>query len=284
MQNSTNIYPNTEVRETDVSKDDIVTAFREVGAAPSGIILIHSSLKSFGHVIGGPITVIDAAKEAVTESGTVVFPTLVQKDFANAYENWDKAKSPSDVGVITEVFRLLPDSIRSDQATHSVAAWGSKAIEITSGHSSYGPRMGVFGDYCFSYSSPWQKMYLSGARIIFIGIDMVYNTFKHFAEYSLIEQYCSLITDQHTKCLAMSKIARHNVPGVWPFHDAKKMQAILERKGLILYTKCGKSDIISIKADAYVDNALSLFKESPESWFSSEVVDWIHTYVPGKLF
>ncbi|RAV21444.1 AAC(3) family N-acetyltransferase [Paenibacillus contaminans] len=261
-----------------VTKDDIVRAFRETGAGPSDILLIHSSLKSFGKVIGGPKSVIDAAKETVTESGTVVFPTLVQKDFPNAYRNWDVNRSPSDVGVITETFRLLPDSLRSDQATHSVAAWGNQAAELTREHSSYGPRMGVFGDYCFSYSSPWQKMYIQKALIVFIGIDTMYNTFKHFAEYMLMEHYCSGITDPRRKCAAMSKIARHNVPGVWPFHDARKTQQTLDELGLVTYAACGNSKFTSIRADRYVDNVLRLFKESPEMWFDDEVLEWIQAY------
>lgn len=141
-----------------VSKEDIVKAFREAGVNEKDTILIHSSLKSFGYVEGGAMSVIDAAKEAVTEEGTVVFPTLVQRDFANAYKNWDKDKSPSDVGYITEVFRKLPGSYRSDQATHSVAAWGKNALELVSEHTAYGPRQGVFGDYCFSYSSSFKVM------------------------------------------------------------------------------------------------------------------------------
>lgn len=262
-----------------VVKEEIKQAFREVGVLPSEIVLIHSSLKSFGHVNGGAKCVIDAIKETVTESGTVVFPTLVMRDFANAYRNWDKEKSPSDAGKITETFRLIPDSVRSDQATHSVAAWGRQAQDLTGEHSSYGPRMGVFGDYCFSYSSPWQKMYLNKAKIVFIGIDMVYNTFKHFVEYRLMEHYCQEIEDPHRKCLAMSKIARHQVAGVWPFHDAAKMQTLLDELGLISYTRCGESTFTCVRADEYVDHALRLFKDQPGEWFDEAVTVWIREFV-----
>ncbi|QNK58954.1 AAC(3) family N-acetyltransferase [Paenibacillus sp. PAMC21692] len=267
-----------------VSRAHIINALKEVGVAPSDIVLVHSSLKSFGYVTDGALAVIDALKETITEQGTVVFPTLVQQDFPNAYRNWDIGTSPSDVGHISETFRLLPDSIRSDQATHSVAAWGSKAAEITGEHSAYGPRMGVFGDYCFSYSSPWQKMYLQQARIVFIGIDMVYNTFKHFAEYLLMEHYCSSINDPAAKCLAMSKIARYGVPGVWPFHDARKTQSMLDELGFISYAKCGNSLLTSIKADDYIDNVLRVFLESPANWFNEAFLAWIKNDViqPGS--
>ncbi|MEF3308531.1 AAC(3) family N-acetyltransferase [Paenibacillus sp. GYB004] len=260
-----------------VTKDQVVSAFRELGARPADMLLIHSSLKSFGRVEGGPLTVIDAAKETVTADGTVVFPTLVQRDFQNAYLNWDVNRSPSDVGLLTETFRLLPDSIRSDQATHSVAAWGSRAAEITSEHTAYGPRMGVFGDYCFSYSSPWQKMYLSKALIVFIGISMVYNTFKHFAEYVLMEHYYGGIPDPALKCDAMSAVARHNVPGVWPFHDAAKTQQALEELGLVARTTCGNSEMMAIRADQYVDTVLRLFKDNPAAWFDADTTAWVRT-------
>ncbi|MFD0712611.1 AAC(3) family N-acetyltransferase [Paenibacillus sp. GCM10027626] len=262
-----------------VTAGDIVCAFRVVGVAPSDTVLIHSSMKSFGKVEGGPLAVIQAAKEAVTDKGTVVFPTLVQQDFANAYRNWDICRSPSDVGLITETFRQLPDSIRSDQATHSVAAWGSKAVDITGEHSAYGPRMGVFGDYCFSYSSPWQKMYFAEARIVFIGIDTVYNTFKHFSEYLLVEHYLSSIADPRRKCEAMSMIARHNIAGVWPFHDATKTQALLEERGLVTYARCGDSLLTSLKANDYVDQVLEAFKQDPAVWFDRAFLAWLERYV-----
>lgn len=265
-----------------VSKEDMAAAFNQVGVYAGNTVLIHSSLKSLGHVEGGPLSVIDAIKETVTENGTVVFPTLVQKDFLNAYRNWDIRHSPSDVGWITEVFRLLPDSIRSDQATHSVAAWGRGAAALTAEHSAYGPRMGVFGDYCFSYSSPWQKMYLQQARIVFIGVSINYNTFKHFVEYSLVEHYCNSIVDLGRKCAAMSKLARHGVPGVWPFHDYTQSEDLLKERGLFTYARCGNALFTSIKANDYVDHVLQAFKAAPDKWFDRAFLTWLEQEVYGQ--
>ena len=74
----------------------------------------------------------------------------------------------------------------------------------------------------------------------------------------------------------MSEIARHTVPGVWPFHNAKTEAA--GTMGLV-FIKCGNSIFTSIKADVYVDNVLRLFKECPENWFNKEVVEWINKYI-----
>lgn len=272
--------PDTANRTT-VTQADIVRSLRAVGVQPGDILLIHSSLKSFGSVDGGPLTVIAAAKEAVTAAGTVVFPTLVQRDFAHAYQNWNKDTSPSDVGLISETFRRLPDSVRSDQATHSVAAWGRQAQELTGEHTAYGPRMGVFGDYCFAWSSPWQKLYLYGARICFIGVDTRVNTFKHFVEYTLVEKLCQSIADPWQRCRAMAEIARHTVPGIWPFLDSSKADEALRHHGLLKQNTCGASLFTSFKADDFYRVIFPLLEQNPSDWTNPAFADWHRRYV-GK--
>ena len=45
-----------------VLKQDIVTSFKNLGVEPTDILLVHSSLKSFGYVDGGAETVIEGLK------------------------------------------------------------------------------------------------------------------------------------------------------------------------------------------------------------------------------
>jgi len=183
------------------------------------------------------------------------------------------------VGLISETFRLLPESVRSDQATHSVAACGRLARELTGEHSAYGPRMGVFGDYCFSYSSPWQKMYLQGAQLVFLGVSMRFNTFKHFAEYMLVEQYLAQITDIRRKCAAMAALSRHGVQGVWPFYDSVKMQEELDRLGLVRHASCGNARLLGVRADVAVDHTLRLLRQDPAVWCGEAFCAWLAAYV-----
>lgn len=255
---------------------------RTAGIENGDILLIHSSLKSFGNVIGGAPAVINAAMEVIGEDGTLVFPTLVQKDFRNAYKNWNVETTPSDVGFITETFRKTEGVMRSDQATHSVAAIGKLAVYLTSEHTAYGPRMGVFGDYAFSHSSPWQRMYFEGAKILFIGVNTVYNTFKHFVEYRFVEYLLNSIKDERKRSAAMSELAvfgRSDWPGgIWPFHDSGKTEIYLEEHGMIKHSVCGNSNFICIKANEYVDAVTELFKTEPENWLNLEVNDFIIKY------
>ena len=98
-----------------VTRDDVKQAALAAGVCPGDILLVHSSFKSLGPVEGGAETVIAGLLDALGESGTLVLPTFVQKDFANAYNTWHINK-PSDTGYLTEYFRKLPGVLRSDQS------------------------------------------------------------------------------------------------------------------------------------------------------------------------
>lgn len=68
-----------------VTKKDVRETLEKLGVKKGDILLFHSSLKSFGITENGADTVIDGALDAVGTSGTLVAPTLVQKDFSKAY-------------------------------------------------------------------------------------------------------------------------------------------------------------------------------------------------------
>ena len=173
---------------TTVTKQDIKNALTRLGITSGDMVVFHSSLKSMGHVEGGAQTVIDAFLEQVGEDGTVCVPTLLSQSYSIAYEIWDRDTTPSEVGHITEVFRTMPGTLRSNNPTHSLAARGKYANELTCEHDGYGPRPGPFGEYAFSHSSPWQKLYNYGGKIVWVGASTLTGTHRHLAEYVAAEK------------------------------------------------------------------------------------------------
>jgi aminoglycoside 3-N-acetyltransferase len=102
-----------------------------LGVRRGGVLLVHSSLSSLGFVAGGAHTVIGALRMALGPEGTLVVPTHTwdrpgRGDFA-----FDVRSTPSCVGVISETFRAMPEAIRSLHPTHSVAAVGPMARDLT---------------------------------------------------------------------------------------------------------------------------------------------------------
>ncbi len=248
-----------------VTKTDVIDALKRLGIKQGDLLLVHSSLKSFGRVEGGAETVIAALKETLTEDGTLAMPTLCQKNWQTVYQDWHVDR-PSDVGYITEVFRKMPSTYRSDQATHSVAASGKLAKALTDGHTAYGPRFGAYGDYAFSHSSPWQKMYDWGAKVLFMGADpFATNTFKHFCEYRMVEEILTKIADRPFAEEQKRKL-RHFENGVqigteWPY--VMYSGEILQKANLSRETKCGQSSFVLMDVPPMVNAIEKAIRQDP---------------------
>jgi aminoglycoside 3-N-acetyltransferase len=122
--------------QLNVTRMMISDRLRSLGVKNGDILLVHSSLSRFGHVEGGADAVIDGILDAVGTEGTVLVPTLTGSDKLSPANPpiFDVLNTPSWTGIIPETFRKRPEAVRSLHPTHSVAAIGKKAREITANH------------------------------------------------------------------------------------------------------------------------------------------------------
>jgi len=259
-----------------VCQGDIVKAAREVGIRPGDTVMFHSSLSSMGTVVGGPDTVIDGFLEAVGPQGTVAVPTLWwhPTDPPLDLADWDVESSPSYVGLITETFRKRPDSLRSDNPTHSVSAIGCRAKELTRDHGKAGLRPCPFGDTAFARESPWQRLYDWNAAYCFIGVDFSVNTMGHFAEAVFVERALEACSPNRRADLE-ARLRRWQKPGVWPSHDFQAMGERLAALGLVRFSKIGSATLRCIRARQMVDNILAILEAEPQAWFEAEFLAWL---------
>ena len=279
-----------------VTGQEIKEAIERVGVVTGDILLFHASLKSFGCVEGGADSVIDGLLDAVGQEGTLVAPTLVQRDFVHAYENWNKDTSPSDVGTITEVLRCRRDAVRSDQATHSCAAIGRLAQELTRDHGTVGPRFHFYGDYAFSYGSPWQMMYELGGKVAFLGVTLRCNTYRHFMECRFIERGMKNISDPEKRASLQKELATHSQYGEYlrqageylkygtPFTILEmgisgggmmRMEDGLEKAGILRRTTCGEAEIRLMEIRPMVEYCEKAVRENPEAYMKPQDADWL---------
>ena len=271
-----------------VTFSDIQKTLSEIGILPRDNVIVHPSLKSFGRVEGGADTVIDAFADYLKD-GNLVFPALRSRDFFTAYETWDINTTPSDVGLISETFRLRQGVLRSDQETHSVCAIGKDAAYITGGHKDGRERVGIFGDTPFSYSSPWQKMYDMKGKVVMIGVPLVYNTFKHFAEYKMMTDILDTLPEKE-RSEARAQItdfdAHRRTSGdkdfwsklVWPLHDGEKAQARLEELGMVKAAYAGESRFITIEIYPFCEWMYDELLFRPREWVGKRTAEWIEAY------
>ncbi len=244
--------------KTMLTRSDIAESVRALGVLPGDTVLVHSSYKSLGPVEGGAEAVIGGFFDAVGPSGTVVFPTLCQTDFDHVYERWNKETSPSDVGYLTEYFRKLPGALRSDQASHSVAAIGAQAAYITADHGK-GERHGIYGDTPFAETSPWEKLVELRAKILLLGLDdYTIITHRHLAEYRMFARYLDTVKGTPKYQAYYDRLRCYETHRDWTRVWTNLMQTSvtlcrrMEADGRMAVAPCGPTLLRAISAAAYV--------------------------------
>ncbi len=262
-----------------VTLNDILSALKRLGIENGDTVLVHSSLKSFGRVEKGADDVIDALISAVGNEGTVVMPTLAMKNFNDAYDTWHITK-PSDTGLITEVFRQRSDAIRSDQATHSVAATGKNAEYLTKTHGQSGLRIGIYGNSPFAKDSPWQKLYDMNAKVIMLGVTYEKLTFRHLCEYTLVDRALN-IAKEKGKCEEFAKFIctfetrpLRSESLFWPYLNHEKFEEEIYKNGFSTEVPCGDAVLKCIRAKDVCDFMMEYAWGSPDDWYEPHIAEW----------
>lgn len=173
--------------------DSLARDLATLGLAPGGIVIVHSSMKALGYVVGGPIAAIAALERALGPTGTLVMPSFssqltdpaswvappVPREWwptIRAHEPaFDPAATPTrQMGAIPELFRTLPGTRRSNHPHFSFVARGPDAVAITDGHG--------LGD-SLGETSPLARLYERHAQILLLGVGHANNSSIHLAEH-----------------------------------------------------------------------------------------------------
>jgi len=166
----------------------VVNAIQEMGLG-KGVVLMHSSLKSFGHLEGGADTLIRAFLDV---DSTLIVPTFTydckvpapmekrypqngcvypyEPDHVEAYDQ-ESAMVSSDMGAIPARILAMKARVRGVHPMNSFSGIGSLSQEIINKQS----HMNVYG--------PLKDMYArSQAYVALVGVDLTKATAIHLAE------------------------------------------------------------------------------------------------------
>lgn len=160
---------------------DIQRTLTEHGIVCGDTVLVHSSFDAFEGFQGKPTDVISVLQRVVGDQGVVMMPTMTFSGTAVAYARtnplFDVARTPSRMGLLTELFRRSPGVVRSIHPTHPVAIWGKDANAIARGHHLASTPCGV--------GTPFEALLKRDGKIILLGTDIGVLTFFHRLEEAL---------------------------------------------------------------------------------------------------
>jgi aminoglycoside 3-N-acetyltransferase len=235
------------------------------------VVMVHTSFRSVGPVEGGPLTLIQALRAAVGNEGTLVMPTHTSNltDPANwrhppapphtwhglriAMRPFDPAHTPvCGMGVVAELFRQMPGTLRSHHPIESVCAQGPAAQEIAA-RQPWNAATGPDG--------PLGRLYDLDARVLLIGVNHNRNTSLHLAETLANVPYrlCDRVPVYLHGRIVWQEVWSRAVCG----EGFTVVDPILDARGLQVHGLVGQAHARFMRQRAVVGIGVELLRENP---------------------
>lgn len=151
---------------------------RALGLQPEMHILLHTAFRKIRTAFPdvSAENVVTSIQEIITAQGSLLMPAFTycfKKSFGE-YERFDRANSPAKTGYLSEVFRQMPNVIRTASPTHSFSLWGKVAHAIAAGNSPESP-LGADSVLEWLHQKP-------DSYVLMLGTDFTAFTFGHYLE------------------------------------------------------------------------------------------------------
>jgi aminoglycoside N3'-acetyltransferase len=240
-------------------RERLILGLKTLGVCPGNILFIHSSFKNLGPVEGGAGTLISALEDAVGPDGLLLMPSfnLVAGELRAA--TWNIETTPSTVGYLTEYFRTIPGTVRSDHYSHSVAARGQRAAEFVAGHRSQegpvSPWDALPWGKAFGTQTPLWKAYEAGGKVLMLGVDYYSSTYVHLVE-----------------TLWWNRRLQNNPAAEFIALDRNKLGVYWDAQGYLSRGKVGRADCRLFSIRDYVDMLLKVVEDNPQPWTVNPVI------------
>lgn len=261
---------NKETVRNVITKEELISALRKIGVSSNQIIEVHSSLSSFGYLVGGARTIVDALLEIAESTGTILMPTQTpdNTDPSNWVnpplipELWKKVREHmppydakktdmSGMGEVVENFRHREGIECSNHPTVSYAAWGRYAKLLCNRQSLHFP---------LSEESPAARLYELNGYVLLLGTDLTTCTCMHLAEYRsdcrpIVIEGTNMIEKGQTTWKKFLNLAIDS-------DDFNQVLPNLRKKGLVHEIDLGSCHIMFFPARAAIDEATNFFDKT----------------------
>ena len=244
-----------------LSENALRDLLKRLGIVRGAAIFLHTSMDEIRRRVPSlsPGRFIEIVQTMLGENGTLAVPTFPfrgkQYDYVRKNPRFDAARTPSQVGLITEVFRRMPGVVRSLHPTHPVAAWGRYAGDLTSTHH-LGP---TFGE-----TSPFYKLKDVDGSVVGIGTRLESYTILHVADELHPKRREDVFADIHSTVITNGGAPfQYDVRPLKP--DASRRMAQVEKamldRGALQYVSASGLKCSTAKASDFIRTSLELIDE-----------------------
>jgi len=223
-----------------------------LGLAEGMSVVVHSSYARLGAFEGRATDLIAILHAAVGGSGTIMMPTLPftgsAVEYARTSPVFSVTRTPSAMGLLTEVFRRMPGVIRSVHPTHSVAVKGPMSQELIRSH--------PLAETPCGPGSPFAKLLEVDGWILLLGVGIRSMTFFHSIEALLEPQmpFSPFTAERYTlPCEVDGQLVsvgpmRLYDPAVGARRRPEMLEAPLRQRGQWRAARVGNVDLTLLRA------------------------------------
>jgi aminoglycoside 3-N-acetyltransferase len=186
-------------------------------------------------------------------------PVFSQNYVGMIEEPYDKTRSESTAGRITDCFWRMPGVLRSDNPCHSIAAIGPKAEWLTASTGTW---------EMFDRRGPFGRLYDDDAWIIFLGCSLGANTMLHAVEAWALPYLPPMFLYASDGKGGIEKVLCRQFPNWcrewYGKYEEGKVQKRLFARGVIAKQSLGRGTIYAMRARMLVDACLQILKKEPD--------------------
>jgi len=159
--------------------DELKVKLGTLGVSAGDTLVVQSSFGPASGFRGSAAALIDAFLGVLGPRGNLVMVTLPYGGSTLEYlqrgQAFDVRRTPSQMGLISEVFRRRAGVARSLHPTHPVAALGPEAEWLTDGHEKC--------QHAFGTGSPYEKLVDLKAKVVLFNVPFAVIIFFHYLEH-----------------------------------------------------------------------------------------------------
>ena len=236
----------------------IVERLNHAGIKKGDHLVVHSSLRQIGPIDGGGDTLIDAFLEVVGKEGTIAMPSFCYTTgIPQPY--FDPKNTPGRTGILTEIFRKRPETLRSFSPTHSIVAQGKRAEEFLADH---------LLKESLGLDSPLDRIASAGGYILLIGVTHIANSTIHIGEaHAKVKKYFWREGDLPKAKVLMpdGTLYEHEVDCSGSCYKAfNVLDYPIRKRGLIADLDIGDAPSYLMRGTDIINTVLELIREIPD--------------------
>ncbi len=255
------------VAKTLLSYDGVklIAELRSLGVQSGDAVLLHSSFDEHHGFRGSVQQVTDVFLKCVGPAGHLLMVSLPYRSSSLLYlsklKRFDVRKTPSMMGMLSELFRRRTGVLRSLSPTHPMLAYGPNAAWFVADHQACA--------YPCGPGSPFEKLATADAKAVFYNTTFDTYTFFHYLEHLVSSKMpFPLYTDAPFQAQVIDSSGQPSVVPTYAFsleairrRRFEVLEKELRRRHAVRERRIGNGNLIVVRIRETVECVLDMSRQ-----------------------